>query len=301
MNDEQSIRRTTAIRHGLTAADRVAVASLRAGLAANPVVTTRTSFDGFFERVPPADAVDYSDSRVGGVPGVWCVPRAHRDRARAAMLYLHGGGFVYGSARAFRHFVGQIAARAAVPAFVADYRLAPEHRFPAALDDARAAYRALATQFGAGGVAVVGDSAGGGLALSLLQQEPGVRCGVLLSPWTDLALTGASIDANAANDPFLTRAGLEAGVRQYLGAHDCRDPRASPLYGSTRETPPIQVHVGTAEILLDDSLRLASSERIQVHVWEDMLHVFPSSLGLFESAQAAHDLIPTFLRAELST
>ena len=147
MNNEQVMRRTTAIRHGLTAADRVAVASLRAGLAANPVVITRTSFDGLFE------------------------------------------------------------------------------------------------------------------------EEPGVRCGVLLSPWTDLALTGASIDANAANDPFLTRAGLEAGVRQYLGAHDCRDPRASPLYGPTRETPPIQAHVGTAEILLDDSLRLASNERIQVHVW----------------------------------
>jgi monoterpene epsilon-lactone hydrolase len=291
----------TVIRHGLTAADRAALASLRAALAANPVAITRASYDGLFERVPPADAVDYSEASVGGVPGVWCVPRAHRERARAAMLYLHGGGFVMGSAHAYRHLAGQIAARASVPAFVADYRLAPEHAFPAALDDARAACRALATQFGAGRVALVGDSAGGGLALSLLQDEPGVRCGVLLSPWTDLALSGASIDANAAVDPFLTRAGLEAGARQYLGAHDRRDPRASPLYGPARQTPPTQVHVGTAEILLDDSLRLASNERTQVHVWEEMLHVFPSSIGLFESAQAAHDLIATFLRAELST
>jgi monoterpene epsilon-lactone hydrolase len=290
----------TPIRHGLTAADRAALASLRAALAAHPVAITRASYDGLFERVPPADAVDYSESKVGGVPGVWCVPRAHRDRARAALLYLHGGGFVMGSAHAYRHLVGQIAARASVPAFVADYRLAPEHAFPAALDDGRAAYRALAAQFGAGRVALVGDSAGGALALSLLQEESGVRCGVLLSPWTDLALTGASIDANAADDPFLTRAGLEAGASQYLGAHDRRDPRASPLYGPTHETPAIQVHVGTAEILLDDSLRLAPNERIQVHVWEDMLHVFPSSIGLFESAQAAHDLIATFLRAELS-
>jgi len=290
----------TPIRHGLTAADRAALASLRAALAAHPVAITRASYDGLFERVPPADAVDYSESKVGGVPGVWCVPRAHRDRARAALLYLHGGGFVMGSAHAYRHLVGQIAARASVPAFVADYRLAPEHAFPAALDDGRAAYRALAAQFGAGRVALVGDSAGGALALSLLQEESGVRCGVLLSPWTDLALTGASIDANAADDPFLSRAALEAGAGQYLGAHDRRDPRASPLYGPTHETPAIQVHVGTAEILLDDSLRLAPNERIQVHVWEDMLHVFPSSIGLFESAQAAHDLIATFLRAELS-
>jgi monoterpene epsilon-lactone hydrolase len=289
----------TSIRHGLTAADRAAVTSLRAMLAAHPVAITRASYDGLFERVPPADAVDYSESSVGGVPGVWCVPRAHRDRARAALLYLHGGGFVMGSAHAYRHLVGQIAARAGVPAFVADYRLAPEHAFPAALADARAAYRALTAQFGAGHVALVGDSAGGGLALSLLQEESGVRCGVLLSPWTDLALTGASVDANAAVDPFLSRAALEAGARQYLGDHDRRDPRASPLYGPPRDTP-IQVHVGTAEVLLDDSLRLASNERIQVHVWEDMLHVFPSSIGLFESAQAAHDLIALFLRAELS-
>jgi len=301
MKNTESMRRTTIIRHGLTAADRAALASLRAALAAHPVAITRESYDGLFERVSPADAVDYSESSIGGVPGVWCVPRSHGDRARAAILYLHGGGFIYGSAHAYRHLVGQIAARACVPAFVADYRLAPEHAFPAALDDARAAYRALAAQFGAGRVAVVGDSAGGGLALSLLLEEPGVRCGVLLSPWTDLALTGASVNANAADDPFLTRAGLEAGAHQYLGDHERQDPRVSPLYGAMRETAPIQVHVGTAEILLDDSLRLASNERIQVHVWEDMLHVFPSSLGLFESAQAAHDLIATFLRAELAT
>ncbi|HEX3854551.1 MAG TPA: alpha/beta hydrolase [Polyangiaceae bacterium] len=301
MSNEQTTRKPITIRHGLTKADRAALASLRAALAAHPGGMTRAAYDDLFERVPNADAVDYSESNVGGVSGVWCVPRAQRDRARAALLYLHGGGFIYGSAHAYRHLVGQIAARAGLPAFVADYRLAPEHAFPAALDDARAAYRALAAQFGAGHVALVGDSAGGGLALSLLQEEPGARCGVLLSPWTDLALTGASIDGNAAADPFLSRASLEAGASQYLGAHDRRDPRASPLCGSARETPPIQVHVGTAEVLLDDSLRLAANERIQVHVWEEMLHVFPSSIGLFDAAQAAHDVIATFLRAELST
>jgi len=241
---------------------------------------------------------------LGCARGLVCLGCGHAQPKQSAapvfrrMLVSHRRSLT--AAREGGEPAGQIAARASVPAFVADYRLAPEHAFPAALDDARAAYRALATQFGAGRVAVVGDSAGGGLALSLLQQEPGVRCGVLLSPWTDLALTGASIDANAANDPFLTRAGLEAGVRQYLGAHDCRDPRASPLYGPTRETPPIQAHVGTAEILLDDSLRLGSHDRIEVHVWEGMPHVFPSNIGLFEAAQSAHELIAAFLRAELA-
>lgn len=288
----------TEIRHGLTAPDRAAMTALRATLAATPIAITRASYDRLLEQVPPADTVAYSESNVGGVPGVWCEPASHR--AGAAMLYLHGGVFAYGSAHAYRNFVGQIAARSGVPAFVADYRLAPEHAFPAALDDARAAYRGLTTQFGARHVALAGDSAGGGLALSLLREGPGARCGVLLSPWTDLALTGGSLESKAADDPLLTRAALEASARQYLGDHDPRDPRASPLYGPTGETPPVQVHVGTAEILLDDSLRLGSHDRIEVHVWEGMPHVFPSNIGLFEAAQAAHDLIAGFLRAELA-
>ena len=287
----------TEIRHGLTAPDRAAMAALRARLAAAPLAITRASYDKLLEQVPPADTVTCSAYHVGGVPGAWCDPASHR--AGVAMLYLHGGVFAYGSAHAYRNFVGHIAARSGVPAFIADYRLAPEHAFPAALDDARAAYRGLTAKFGARHVAVVGDSAGGGLALSLLRTEPGARCGVLLSPWTDLALTGESLESKAADDPLLTRAALAASARQYLGDHDPRDPRASPLYRLTGGTPPIQVHVGTAEILLDDSLRLGSLEPVEVHTWEGMPHVFPSSIGLFEAAQAAHDLIAGFLRAEL--
>lgn len=289
----------TEIRHPLTAADRAAMTAFRATLAAHPIAITRASYDSLLERVPPADAVAYSESNVGGVPGVWCEPASHRDGV--AILYLHGGVFAYGSAHAYRNFAGQIAARSGVPAFVADYRLAPEHTFPAAHDDARAAYRGLTARFGARHVALVGDSAGGGLALSLLREEPGSCCGVLLSPWTDLALTGGSLESKAADDPLMTRSALEASARQYLGDHDPRDPRASPLYGPTGETPPIQVHVGTAEILLDDSLRLASHDRIEVHAWEGMPHVFPSSIALFEAVQAAHDLIAAFLRAELAS
>jgi monoterpene epsilon-lactone hydrolase len=288
----------TEIRHGLTAADRAAMTALRARLAGNPIAITRASYDWLLEQVPAADAVTYSEANVGGVPGVWCTPKS--PQTGAALLYLHGGVFAFGTARAYRNFVGQIAARAGVPAFVADYRLAPEHAFPAALDDARAAYRGLAAQLGAGQVALVGDSAGGGLALSLLREEPSARCGVLLSPWTDLALTGGSLDSKAADDPLLTRVALEMSARQYLGGHDPREPSASPLYSPTRGSPTIQVHVGTAEVLLDDSLRLGSHDRIEVHAWEGMPHVFPSNIGLFEAAQSAHDLIASFLRAELA-
>src|SRR5258706_1044972 len=217
-----------------TPADRVALKALRANLAANPVVPSREWFDGLLERVAPADGVAYSEAKVGGVPGVWCIPAS--ERIGVALLYLHGGVFVFGSAHAYRKFAGQIAARSGVRAFVADYRRAPENPFPAAIDDARAAYRGLTAQFGADHVAIVGDSAGGGLALSLLREEPSARCGVLLSPWTDLALTGGTIESKAAEDPLLSRAGLEAGARQYLGDHDRRDPRVSPLYGLARGT-----------------------------------------------------------------
>ena len=285
------------IRHEVTAADRAAMTAFRARLAANPIAITRASYDAMIEQVPPADSVSYSDDNLGGVSGVWCVPSS--NESRAALLYLHGGVFVYGTARAYRHFVGQIAANAGVSAFVADYRRAPEHPFPAALDDAVSAYRGLVAKYGARNVGVVGDSAGGGLALSLLQAEPDARCAVLLSPWTDLALTGGSIESKAADDPQLSRAALAAGARQYLGDGDRRDPRASPLYGATRVTPLVQVHVGTAEVLLDDSLRLGSRDGIEVHEWEAMPHVFPS-VGLFEASRVANEIIARFLRAQLA-
>jgi monoterpene epsilon-lactone hydrolase len=287
------------IHHLSTAGDRAALKAMRANIAATPAVAiTREWFDEFLEKVPPADGVAYAEAQVGGVPGVWCTPAS--ARTGNPMLYLHGGVFVFGSAHAYRQFAGQIAARSGVRAFVADYRRAPEHPFPAALDDARKAYRALVAQFGAGHVAIVGDSAGGGLALSLLREERTARCGVLLSPWTDLALTGGTIESKAAEDPQLKRAALEAAARQYLGDHDRRDPSASPLYAAVGNAVPIQVHVGTAEVLLDDSLRLRSQDRVEVHTWEDMTHVFPSLVGLFEAAGAALDLIATFLRAELA-
>jgi acetyl esterase/lipase len=250
------------------------------------------------EQVRAADSVKCTESSVGGVRGIWCTPASHD--CGVAMLYLHGGAFVLGAARAYRNFVGQIVARSGVPAFVADYRLAPEHPFPAAFEDAQAAYRDLAARFGSDKVAVVGDSAGGGLALSLLRAEPRARCGALLSPWTDLALSGGSIKSKAAQDPVLKRAALEGAARLYLGDRDPRDPQASPLYAPTRGTPRIQVHVGTSEILLDDSLRLGAEDRIEVHAWEDMPHVFHSSIDLFDAARAALDLIAGFLRAELA-
>ncbi|WP_437528411.1 alpha/beta hydrolase fold domain-containing protein [Sorangium sp. So ce726] len=282
------------IHHPLSPADRAAMTALRSQLATSRAAPTRASFDQLIELTPPGAGVEHREARVGGVPGTWCIPPS--PRPGRAILYLHGGAFILGSARAFRHFAGQLAVRAGISAFVADYRLAPEHPFPAAWEDTRDAHLGLATELGVERVAIAGDSAGGGLALALLAAQSKAPCGVLLSPWTDLALSGASIEAKALEDPLLSRAALEAGARHYLCGQDPRDPRASALYGAMERLPPVQVHVGTAEILLDDSVRLDALAGADVHVWEGMPHVFPRSVAAFEAARDALDLAGAFLR-----
>jgi len=282
------------VLHPLSPADREAMLALRSQLAKNLGAPTRASFDQLVELTPPAAFVDYREARVGGVPGLWCTPPS--PRPGCAILYLHGGAFILGSARAFRHFVGQLAARAGMAAFVADYRLAPEHPFPAACEDASDAHLALVSELGTERVVIAGDSAGGGLALGLLAAHAKAPCGVLLSPWTDLSLTAPCIDAKASEDPLLSRAALEAGASQYLRGQDARHPLASPLLGSLSHVPPLLVHVGTAEILLDDSIRLDSLAGAEVHIWEGMPHVFPRNLSRFGAALDALDLAGAFVR-----
>src|SRR5450432_4335458 len=183
--------------------DRAAMLAIRALLAMQPAADLgpggRAAFDELIAKTPAAKDVTYEAAVLGGVPGWWCRPgEAAPD---TAILYLHGGAYVAGSAQAYRHFAGQIAARAKAPAFVADYGLAPERPFPAAVDDADAAYRGLAAA-GFSKISIAGDSAGGGLALvtaarmAQAARDGAVSCPVaiaVMSPWTDLALTGDSI------------------------------------------------------------------------------------------------------------
>jgi monoterpene epsilon-lactone hydrolase len=297
------------VRHSLSEKDREAVAAMRKEVApfkgkmSEP--SARPPFDEVMEHTPDADGVAYEKVAVGGVSGISCTPQ--RARPGAKILYLHGGAYVLGSANAYRHFAGQIAARAKAAVFVAEYRLAPEHRFPAALEDAKAAYRGL-VDGGARKIAIVGDSAGGGLALALLSvvQSEGVTpvAAVAMSPWTDLALTGGSLEDRADHDPLLTKEMLSKTAASYLDGHDPRDPLASPLYGALAGRPPIQLHVGTSEILLDDTRRYAEKARAAgveavAHVWDGMTHVFPSSVGTLEAAEKALSLMATFLDERL--
>ena len=242
--------------------------------------------------------------------GWWCRP--DDAVAGAAILYFHGGAYVVGSARACQHFVGQVAAPAKGAAFVPEYGLAPEHPFPAAVDDAQACYRGLVEE-GFGKIALAGDSAGGGLAMVLLSllvvaeawAVSGLRPAgaAVMSPWTDLALSGMSMETRAEADPLLTKESLASTARLYLGGHDPRDPLASPLYGDLAGLPPVRMHVGEDEVLLDDSLRYgerieSQGGTVQIHTWQGMTHVFPSNVTLLHAAKEALDDIGNFLRQQ---
>jgi epsilon-lactone hydrolase len=219
----------------------------------------------------------------GGVAGEFITTPASRPDRH--VLFLHGGGYVTGSPLLYRHFTWRIATAIRAGVLAVDYRLAPEHPFPAALNDALAAYRWLVAGIaGPPRTAVMGDSAGGGLALALLLRlrDAGLElpaAAIALSPWTDLALTGASLSLNVKSDPMLNAADARLFADCYLAGADPRHPYASPLYGNPAGLPPTLIHVGGDEILRDDAVRMAETLRaagcrVEIEVWHRMPHVW---------------------------
>jgi epsilon-lactone hydrolase len=295
------------ISHPVTSEDKAAMAAMRVMVAPNKGrlqgTSARGPFDAIMGHVPPPSGVTFRGAVVGGVPGCWTRPSS--VRAGEGILHLHGGWFNWGTALAYRNLVGQIAARAGVEAFIPDYRLAPEHPFPAAMEDALACYRGLVDQ-GFKRIAVVGDSAGGNLALVLLSlvKESAVA-GVALSPVTDLTLSGSSWDTRAEADPYFVRSQAEALVRAYLGDADPRDPRASPLYGPLAGMPPLRVHVGDDEVLLDDARNyveraVAAGVDAKLDVWQGMPHGYTGGVGMFAAASQSLDAVGAFLTERLT-
>jgi epsilon-lactone hydrolase len=313
ITENSNIREGAVIHHPIHLLDRVAMVAMRLMVGSMKGSLTgassREPFDELMEKTPAADGVTYEEGVVGGVAGWWCRPED--AVAGAAILYFHGGAYVVGSARAYQHFVGQVAARAKAVAFVPEYGLAPEDPFPAAVDDAQAFYRGLVEK-GFGKIALAGDSAGGGLALVLMsllaaKARDGAACrpvgAAVMSAWTDLALSGVSMETRAEADPLLTKESLASTARLYLGGHDPRDPLASPLYGDLAGLPPVRMHVGEDEVLLDDSLRYgerieSQDGNVQIHTWQGMTHVFPSNVALLHAAKEALDDIGNFLREQ---
>jgi phosphinothricin tripeptide acetyl hydrolase len=224
------------------------------------------------------------------------------------VLYLHGGGYVIGSPRSHRHLAAAIATAGQASALLLDYRLAPEHPYPAAVDDATAAYRWLLDQgIAPGRVVIAGDSAGGGLTVAALLalRDAGLALpagGACISPWVDLTFSGASYRTRAAADPIVTRPGIDEMARAYLGATPARTPLASPLFADLRGLPPLLIHVGSDEVLLDDAVQLADRAKAAgldatLEVWDRMIHVWHWFLPMLDEAQSAVDGIGRFIRA----
>jgi monoterpene epsilon-lactone hydrolase len=302
------------VTHQISAADKAAVAATRAivepGKGLLRGVAARQPFDEIMGHVAPPADVAYEADTIGGVSGWWARPT--NRRSEGTILYLHGGWYVLGSARAYRNFAGHFANRAGAEVFVPDYRLAPEHPFPAGLLDAQAVYRGLIER-GVRRIAITGDSAGGGLTLALLsllktqEASGGVlpTAAVVLSPVTDLTLSGRTWETRAVADPYFTKEQAVSLVPLYLGSHDPKDPLASPLFGNLAGLPPIRVLVGDDELLLDDSLRyveraVAAGADARVDVWEGLPHVFPSAVGQLDAADEALSAIGSFLAERLS-
>lgn len=230
-----------------------------------------------------ASDVKVEQVSAGGVPAEWTsTPGADGN---AAVLYVHGGGYVIGSLDSHRHLVAEIGRASNARALALDYRLAPEHPFPAPVDDALAAYRFLLDGgIRPGRIAIAGDSAGGGLVVAAMLAirgaglpQPG--CGWCISPWVDMQSTGASMRDNAPHDPTVQKAGILDFAGLYLAGADPRSPLASPIHGDLRGLPPLLIQVGGVETLLDDSLMLARAASlagvyVDLQVWPEMVHVW---------------------------
>jgi len=228
-------------------------------------------------------------------------------RPGQTVMHIHGGWFNWGSAHAYRHLAGHIAAGVGVAAFVPDYRLAPEHPFPAAAEDVRACYLGLVEQRFSK-IAITGDSAGGTLAIGLLVQlaansafgGEALAGGVALSPVTDLAFSGESWSTRALADPYFTQPQAAELVASYLDGDDPADPKASPLYADLKNLVPIRVHVGNEEVLLDDSIRFVERAVVagvdaRLDVWEGMVHGYLGGLGRLAASSETLQLISEFL------
>ena len=291
--------------HSLSREDSVGARALRASVAAFKGklagTAARAPFDDLMERVAAPADVTFEADTVGGISGFWAKPA--RPRKGAVILHVHGGWFNLGSAHAYRNFVGHIASSAGTATFIPDYRLAPEHPFPAAVTDVKACYRGLVDK-GIDKIAVVGDSAGGNLALVLVSTDIAPVGAVAISPVTDLALTGESYATRAEADPYFTKSQVAGLVASYLGPTDPKNPLASPLYGDLRGLPPIRVHVGDDEVLLDDSRRyveraVAAGVDVRLDIWMGMPHGFVTAVREFDAARQSLKAIGAFLTERL--
>lgn len=282
-----------------------------------PLAARRERFETVAARMPLADGVSWSPVDAGGVAAEWVESpgagagvgaRGGVGGAAAAgtMLYFHGGGYGMGSVNTIRPLVSQLAAAASARVLSVDYRLAPEHPFPAAVDDAVTAYGWLLDQgTDPSTVAFGGDSAGGGLTVAALlaardRRLPMPAAAVCISPWADLTVSSASLDRNAATDPEVTREALERWAEHYLAGADPKNPLASPVFADLRGLPPLLIQGGTAEAIEDDAVQLAVAAEqagvpVTLELYEGMIHVWHAFAPRLPEATAAIERIAAWL------
>jgi epsilon-lactone hydrolase len=259
-------------------------------------------------KAPPPRRVRVVPVAADSVPGEWLIPRdAPHDRA---LLYIHGGAWFLGSTTTHRPLVSSLAYASRVRALSINYRLAPEHPFPAGLDDCMVAYEwLLHSGIAPDKIIVAGDSAGGNLTLALLialrdAGKPLPAGAVAISPATDLTFTGESYTARAHLDPFFSDLGSNRIVEDYVTDHDPRDPLISPLYADLHGLPPLLLHVGDHEALLDGVVGFgqrasAAGVDVQTVVWPGMFHVFHIFAAILPEARQANAQIAAFIRSRL--
>lgn len=243
----------------------------------------------------------------GGVSAEWHVADgADQDKV---ILYVHGGGYVMGSAGSHRDMTSRLSQAAGARVLSLNYRLAPEHPFPAPVDDSVAAYRWLLGQgIPAANIAIAGDSAGGGLALAALiairdAGEPVPAAGIGISPWVDMEGTGESMTTRAAVDPVVQKEGLLGMAQLYLGGADPKNPLAAPLHANLAGLPPLLIQVGDSETLLDDATRITERARkadvdVTLKVWDEMPHVWHLFAPILPEGQRAIEEIGTFFKEQ---
>ncbi len=272
----------------------------------NPSIDdSREGFERLARFVGGSAPADIENVDAGGTPAE--LVTAHGAPDSRTVLYLHGGGYVIGSPATHRDLAGRLSSASGAGVLVIDYRLAPEHPFPAPVEDAVSAYKWLLEQgYNPDRLSIAGDSAGGGLTVATLVRlrELGVplpACGVCLSPWVDMEGIGDSMTSRAHADPMVQRDGLVAMAGVYLDGADPRTPLAAPLYADLSGLPPLLIQVGTRETLYDDATRLARRAEdagvpVEFESWDEMIHVWHLFAPMLDEGQEAIERIGEFIK-----
>ncbi len=261
-----------------------------------PIHQLRDQMEGWVSAFPLPEGVSVKNVDAAGVPAEWV--KAPAVGGESVLVYLHGGGYALGSVATGRRLAAAVSEAASTRVLSLDYRLAPEHPFPAAVDDAVAGYRWLLDQGVAQGkILIGGDSAGGGLTVATLTAlrdagDPMPAGGICISPWVDLTCSSGSYGTKAASDPVVVREDIRWLASLYLGDRDPRTPLASPLFADLTGLPPLLIQVGSEEVLLDDAVELDRRSReagveSTLEVWEDMIHVWHVFFHMLKEARDA--------------